>query len=207
MRQQTQQKAKQLADTLEHVVPLAKQVIEQTTRRILKHEQVPASEKIVSLFEEHTDIICRGQETRPVEYGHKIWLNEMDGGLVTHYRILDGNPSDEQQWKPCLKAHIKIFHHPPEQASADRGFSSEANEQTARDLGVKHVIIPKRGYRSKKRLKHEHKTWFVKGRHWHAGGGGARLPARDAGATTTERGGSAVGLGRADAPAGAVTPV
>jgi IS5 family transposase len=169
LHQQKQQKAKQLADTLEHFVPLAKQVIEQTTRRILKHEQVPASEKIVSLFEEHTDIICRGKEARPVEYGHKIWLNEVDGGLVSHYRILDGNPSDEQQWKPSLKAHIKTFQHPPEQASADRGLSSEANEQTAHDLGVKHVIIPKRGYRSKERLKYEHKIWFVKGRHWHAG--------------------------------------
>jgi len=26
------------------------------------------------------------------------------------------------------------------------------------------VVIPKRGYRSKARLKHEHKAWFVKGR-------------------------------------------
>ena len=49
------------------------------------------------------------------------------------------------------------------------GVSSEPNEQFAQDLGVKHVILPKRGYRSKERLKHEHKAWFVKGRHWHAG--------------------------------------
>jgi len=34
---------------------------------------------------------------------------------------------------------------------------------------VKHVILPKRGYLSNARLKHEHKAWFVKGRHWHAG--------------------------------------
>jgi transposase, IS5 family len=169
LRQQKQQKAKRLAETLDHFVPLAKQVIEQTTRRILKQEKVPAAEKIVSLFEEHTDIICRGKEARPVEYGHKIWLNEVDGGLVSHYRVLDGNPSDEQQWVPSLKAHIKTFQHPPDQASGDRGLSSEPNEKTAHDLGVRHVILPKRGYRSKERLKHEHKAWFVKGRHWHSG--------------------------------------
>jgi transposase, IS5 family len=162
-------KAQRLAQTLETFVPRTQQVIDQTTRRILQGEQVPASEKIVSLFEEHTDIIRRGKEARPVEYGHKIWLNEVEGGLVSHYRILEGNPSDEQQWNPSLKAHLKTFHQPPRQASGDRGLFSAANEQLAHKLGVKHVILPQRGYRSKARLKHEHKTWFVKGRHWHAG--------------------------------------
>ena len=169
LKKRAEQKAKRLAETLAHFVPLAQQVIQQATRRILQGEQVPASEKIVSLFEEHTDIIRRGKEVRPVEYGHKVWLNEVEGGLVSHYRILEGNPSDEQQWMPSLKAHLKTFLQPPHQASGDRGLFSEPNEQLAHDLGVKRVILPKRGYRSKARLKHEHKTWFVKGRHWHAG--------------------------------------
>jgi IS5 family transposase len=167
--QQQEQKAERLHQILETFLPRTEQVIDQTTRRILQGEQVPASEKIVSLFEEHTDIICRGKESRPVEYGHKIWLNEVEGGLVSHYRILDGNPSDAEQWKPCLQAHLKIFHQPPQQASGDRGLYSEPNEQLAHNLGVKHVILPHRGYCSKARLKHEHKAWFVKGRHWHAG--------------------------------------
>jgi IS5 family transposase len=169
LQRQSQQSAKRLAATLDTFIPRAWQVIQQTTRRILQGEQVPASEKIVSLFEEHTDIIRRGKEARPVEYGHKVWLNEVEGGIVSHYRILDGNPSDEKQWKPSLKAHLATFRQPPVQASADRGLSSEPNEQLAHELGVKHVIIPKRGYRSKARLKHEHKPWFVKGRYWHAG--------------------------------------
>jgi len=67
--------------------------MDQTRRRVLKNEKVPAQEKIVSIFEAHTDIICRGKESKPVEYGHKIWLDEVDGGIVTHYRIPDGNPN------------------------------------------------------------------------------------------------------------------
>jgi len=110
LKKRSEQRAKRLADTLAHFVPLAQRVIQQATRRILQGEQVPASEKIVSLFEEHTDIIRRGKESHPVEYGHKVWLNEVEGGLVSHYRILEGNPSDEQQWKPSLKAHLKTFH-------------------------------------------------------------------------------------------------
>jgi IS5 family transposase len=169
LQKQSEQSAKHLAETLTNFIPLARRVTRQTTRRILQEEKVPASEKIVSLFEEHTDIIRRGKEAHPVEYGHKVWLNEVEGGLVSHYRILDGNPSDEQQWKPTLKAHIATFQQPPLQASADRGLSSEPNEQLAHNLGVQHVIIPKRGYRSKARWKHEHKAWYGKGRHWHAG--------------------------------------
>jgi IS5 family transposase len=169
LRQQREQKAKRLNQILETLLPRTEQIIQQTTRRILQGEQVPASEKIVSLFEAHTDIICRGKESRPVEYGHKVWLNEVEGGLVSHYRILDGNPSDEDQWKPSLKAHLNTFHLPPQQASGDRGLYSEENEQLAQDLGVKRVILPRRGHRSKTRLKHERKAWFVKGRHWHAG--------------------------------------
>jgi hypothetical protein len=163
------QKVKRLQQTLETFLPRAEQIIDQTTRRIFQGEQVPASEKIVSLFEEHTDIICRGKESRPVEYGHKIWLNEVEGGLVSHYRILAGNPSDEEQWKPSLKAHLKTFHQPPQQASDDRGLYSESNEQLAHHLDVKHVILPHRGHPSKARLKHERKAWFVKRCHWHAG--------------------------------------
>jgi IS5 family transposase len=110
--------AQRLVSTLENFISLAEQVMDQTERRVFQNEQVPAQEKIVSIFEPHTDIICRGKETKPVEYGHKIWLNEVDGGIVSHYRILDGNPPDAQQWSPSLKAHQKLFHHPPQQASA-----------------------------------------------------------------------------------------
>ena len=169
LQKQSRARAKRLAETLNTFIPLARQVIDQATRRVLKGEQVPATEKIVSIFEAHTDIIRRGKEAKPVEYGHKIWLNEVEGGIVSHYRVLDGNPSDEQQWKPSLKAHLKTFQHPPVQASADRGLSSDPNETLAHDLGVRYVVIPKRGYRSKARLLHEHRAWFVKGRHWHAG--------------------------------------
>ena len=150
-------------------IPLAAEVIDQTQRRIIEKENVPVREKIVSIFEPHTDIIMRGKETHPVEYGHKVWLNEVDGGIVSHYRLLEGNPNDENQWEPSLQAHHQSFKAYPEQASADRGLSSSANEKTAHDLGVTQVILPKRGYKSQERRDYEHQEWFVQGRKWHAG--------------------------------------
>ena len=161
--------AKRLADTLENFIPLAEQVVKQTERRVFRNEAVPAQEKIVSIFEAHTDIICRGKETKPVEYGHKVWLDEVDGGIVSHYRILDGNPPDAQQWQPSLQAHQKLFHYPPQQASADRGVFSPDNEQLAQTMGIKRVILPKPGYKSQQRKTLESRQWFVRGRRWHAG--------------------------------------
>lgn len=165
----TDDTAQRLATTLQIYIPRVEQVIDQTQRRIFQGEQVPADEKIVSLFEPHTDIIKRGKESQPVEYGHKVWLNEVDGGIVSHYRVLKGNPDDSQQWEPGLRAHGRTFGQPPYQASGDRGVYSEPNEQMAKARGVKRVILPQPGYRSQTRQRHERSHWFVQGLRWHAG--------------------------------------
>ena len=56
-------------------------------------ERMPASAKLVSLFEPHTAIVQRGKAHVPAEFGRKIVLEEVDGGLVTRYAALAGNPS------------------------------------------------------------------------------------------------------------------
>ena len=53
---------------VKHYETLILQVISQTERRVLNSEVVPVGEKIVSLFEPHTDIIVKGR--REVQYGH-----------------------------------------------------------------------------------------------------------------------------------------
>ena len=145
------------------------QVIDQTVRRVFEKEQVPAEDKLVSLFEPHTDIIKRGKVGKPVEFGHKVWLDEVDGGIVSHYRILEGNPSDSGQWQPSIEKHIEQFGKPPRQASADRGVYSADNERYATQQGIKRVILPKPGAKSQKRKQHEQQAWFRRGRRWHAG--------------------------------------
>jgi transposase, IS5 family len=65
--------------------------------------------------------------------------------------------------------HLRTIRYAPEQASGDRGLYAEPNEQAARDLGIQHIVLPKPGYRSKKRKENESQEWFVLGRRWHAG--------------------------------------
>jgi hypothetical protein len=53
---------------------LTMKVINQTERRVIQKESVHSSEKIVSLFESHTDIIVKG--FRDVQYGHKMVVSQ-----------------------------------------------------------------------------------------------------------------------------------
>lgn len=158
-----------LAQQMEHIVPLVEQVIDQTARRVLQGEQVPVADKIVSLFEPHTDIIRRGKPGRTAEFGHKVWFDEVDGGLVSNYRVLEGNPNDRTQWRPSLAQHQALFDRPPDQMSGDRGMYSPDNEAAAEQAGVRRVILPKPGYRSVERKEHERQRWFRRGRHYHNG--------------------------------------
>lgn len=165
----TDKQAQKLKTSLEQFIPRIEQVIAQTKRRVSEGEKVPTSEKIVSIFESHTDIICRGKANRPVEFGRKVWLDEVDGGIVSGYRILEGNPSDKHQWKPSLDHHVELFDRAPDQASADRGVYSAPNEAYAEKIGVKRVILPKPGHKSEARRQHEKQRCFKRGRHFHAG--------------------------------------
>lgn len=163
------QQAQHLRNTLETFLPRVEQVIEQTVRRVFQDEMVPAGEKIVSIFEPHTAIIRRGKPGKPVEYGRKVWLDEVEGGIVTRWQVLDGNPSDKLQWIPSLDAHQQLFGKPPTQASADRGVYSAPNEAEAKRRGVKRVVLPKPGKKSEKRRQYEKQPWFRRARKWHAG--------------------------------------
>ena len=158
-----------IVQQMEHFLPLVEQVIDQTTRRVLHGEQVPVTDKVVSLFEPHTDIIRRGKAGRSAEFGHKVWLDEVDGGIVSSYRVLEGNPNDLTQWAPSLARHQELFDRPPDQMSGDRGMYSSDNEALAQRAGVQRVVLPKRGYRSAKRKTHERQRWFRRGRHYHNG--------------------------------------
>jgi transposase, IS5 family len=166
---ESSQTAQRLSETLETFIPRVEQAIDQTVRRVFNGESVPAQEKIVSLFEPHTAIICRQKAGKPTEFGRKVWLDEVDGGIVTQWRTLDGNPPDAEQWQPAIDHHIEQFGKPPYLASGDRGVYSPTNEAYAHQKGVKRVILPKPGRKTEERRQYEAQRWFKRGRRFHAG--------------------------------------
>ena len=59
---------------------------------------MPAQEKLVSIFKPHTtQVIPRGKSGKPTEFGRKVGLCEVEGGIISDYRILEeGDPKDEK---------------------------------------------------------------------------------------------------------------
>ncbi len=94
-------------------MPLICRIIEQVERRVLEGQQVPAAQKLVSLFEPHTDIIRKSG--RDVYYGHKLTLTTGRSGLILDLIIEDGNPSDAERFIPILDRHIELYKKPPRQ--------------------------------------------------------------------------------------------
>lgn len=128
-----------------HYVELARRVIDQTRRRVFAGESVSADRKLYSIFEPHTDLIVRGKARKPVEFGHKVFLAESKIGLITDYRVLDGNPADSDHLASSLEHHRELFERAPKLYAADRGFDHPAAKALADKAGVTELCIPQRG--------------------------------------------------------------
>jgi IS5 family transposase len=126
---------------IKDVIRLAKRVIDQTERRVLRGESVAASDKIVSIFEPHTDIIIK--DKREVLYGHKICLTTGASGLVLDFTVEKGNPADSTLARKMIKRASAVLGKTPIQVSFDGGFSSQANVTDIKKMGVQDVVFSK----------------------------------------------------------------
>jgi len=132
----------ELARKLERAIRILDKVIDQTQRRVLKGEKVPASEKIVSFFEDHTDIIVKGR--RDTEYGHKVFLSGGASTMILGCLIARGNPADSEEYQSLLSQHREWFGRMPRQVSADGGFASKDNLAFAKENGVRDAVFARK---------------------------------------------------------------
>jgi IS5 family transposase len=132
----------ELARRLERAIRILGKVIDQTDRRVFKGEKVPASEKVVSFFEEHTDIIVKG--ARETEYGHKVFLTGGTSNMILGCLIVRGNPADTDQYQPLLEQHRQKYGRMPRQVTADGGFASKDNLAFAKGHGVKDAVFARK---------------------------------------------------------------
>ena len=127
---------------VEHYLPLIERVIDQTQRRVFAGEVVPASDKLVSLFEPHAEIIVKGG--RDVQYGHKLNFATGKSGMILDLVIEDGNPADAARFLPMLERHVGFYEKAPRQAAADGGYASRDNLKQAKAIGVSDVAFHKK---------------------------------------------------------------
>ena len=135
-------KAIGLACEIEHYCGLCEQVISQTERRVLNGEKVPAAEKVVSIFEEHTDIIVK--DRRDTFYGHKICLTGGRSNLILDCVVVEGNPADVTLTETMLDRQCEIYGRYPLKTALDGGFASKDNLAKAKEKGIKDVCFAKK---------------------------------------------------------------
>ena len=131
-----------LRSELDHYNQLAVRVVSQTERRVLSDEKVPASEKIFSIFEEHTDIIIK--DRRDKYFGHKICLTGGGSNLIIDCVITDGNPADSTLTEQMLDRQKEIYGRYPLKVALDGGFASKKNLEKAKEKKIKDVCFAKK---------------------------------------------------------------
>jgi IS5 family transposase len=150
--------AEKLADELAHYTGLLGRVIDQTHRRVLRGEKVPATDKLVSLFEPHTDIIRK--DRRDTLYGHKVFLTGGASGLILDCKIEAGNPADASMTLPMLERQMALYGRPPRQAALDGGFASKDNLKEAKALPIADICFQKK--RGRKVSEMTRSSWVYK---------------------------------------------
>jgi IS5 family transposase len=127
---------------LRHYIALARQVIAQTQRRVIDGESLGPEDKIVSIFEPHTDIIIK--DRRETFFGHKVTITGGASGLLTDLVIEQGNPADVTLAERMIARQSDIYGRVPRQASFDGGFASKTNLKSIKGLGVSDVAFAKK---------------------------------------------------------------
>jgi len=134
--------AQKIAEELTTYTERAARVIDQTERRVIHGESVPASEKIVSLFEPHTDIIVK--DHRDTFYGHKLCLTGGASNLIVDCVICEGNPADTTVTDQLLDRQHELYGRYPLKVALDGGFASKENLTSAKSKHIKDVCFAKK---------------------------------------------------------------
>ena len=138
----------------------------------MNHGKKHIPDRVISVFDPDARPIQKGKLRKPTEFGYKVEITENEDRVVTDFKVHIGNPSDDSLLIDTVKRHIDATGVIPDGVAADRGYSSKANEDDLKELGVKRVSIPKRGKKSATRIQEEKQSSFRKLQRFRAGGEG-----------------------------------
>jgi hypothetical protein len=151
-----------------HYVILTEKVCDNARRRVLHGETVANDEKIHSIFEPHTELIKRGKQPNPIQFGHNVLVVEDAAGFVVDYQVVANGVLDQELAVPVIKRLQKRFAGKIRSASFDRAFHTPANQKDLADI-VKHPCIAAKG-QEQGRTQHQKGTVaFRKARQNHPG--------------------------------------
>jgi len=155
-------------DDLDELLAATRQIAAQTRQR-LAGQTPDGSTRRVSLHDPDARPIAKGRLGKPVEFGAKAQLVEGDDGIIVDHNLEAGNPADAPQLAPAVERVTKRAGRPPRKVTADRGYGEKKVDEDLHDLGVKDVVIPRKGKPSAVRRAEEHRRAFRQTVKWRTG--------------------------------------
>ena len=158
-----------LIQDIEHFRALGLRVLDQARRRVIEGEKVANEEKLFSIFEPHTELLMRGKSGKPIEFGHMIFVQQVEEKFISDYDVFDKKPVDYSLIDPALESHREAFGANPEELSADKGFyeSIERIKKLEEEIDV--VSIAKKGRRTEEETERERSEAFKLAQRFRAG--------------------------------------
>jgi IS5 family transposase len=161
--------AEAIVAEIEHYNVLGDKVLDQAQRRVLEGEKVPGDEKIFSIFEPHTELLKRGKAGKDIEFGHMIHLQQVEGKFITDYEVFDKRPADHTLVDAAVKSHRRLFGHPPQELSGDKGFYQSMDKIRELEEEIELVSICKKGSRTAEEIARESSLAFKLAQAFRAG--------------------------------------
>jgi IS5 family transposase len=127
---------------------------------------------VVSLHDRDARPIAKGRLGKPVEFGHKGQVVDNDDGIVLDHTVEQGNPPDAPQLAPAVQRVKQRAGRTPGTVTADRGYGEAKVDNQLTELGVKNVVIPRRGKPTQARRAEEHRKTFRRTVKWRTGSEG-----------------------------------
>jgi IS5 family transposase len=158
-----------LAAELKQHVPIAKKIVSQAERRVIRGEQVPSEEKVYSLFEAHTELIKRGKAGKPIEFGHKVLLAETGEKFILHYETMPKQKADKELIQESLTVHDQVFGTRLAVLAGDKGFYESREQIQNLSEKIETVSIGKKGRRTTEEDRRESTEEFKDGQRFRAG--------------------------------------
>jgi len=135
--------------------------IDLVERRIIKDEAIPASEKLVSIFETHAEWLQKGKSGRKkVEFGHNMLIASDQFQFIVYHNVIEG-VTDVDLTEGIIDKLYEKYPGLLYSASFDKGFSSKKVKEAILASGkVEKLILPKRGKRNKQEEAEENSKEF-----------------------------------------------
>lgn len=151
-----------------HYVSLTEQVCHNAWRRVLEGQTLANDEKILSIFEPHTELIKRGKQPVPMQYGHNVLVIEDAVGFVIEHRVVDNGVLDQDLVVPVMRELQKRYQGKIKSASFDRAFHTPENQRELAAI-VRTPCLACKGQEKGRQQEKEGTVAFRKARQKHPG--------------------------------------